>query len=76
MIPLSSIFLESVAAFCGKTTRMGRGVLATLTRITDTRRGKRGDFELCSSFIEAWPLCITSILCGGGTLLRGQAIKT
>jgi hypothetical protein len=44
MIPLSSIFLESVAAFCGKTTRMGRGFFATLTRITDTRRGKRGDW--------------------------------
>jgi hypothetical protein len=75
MIPLSSIFFESVAALCGKTTRMGRSFLGTLS-VTYTRRRKRGDFELSTPFIEAWPLWITSILCGSGTLFRGQAIKT
>lgn len=44
MVPLSSIFLESVAALCGKATRMGRGFLGTLTRIAHTRRRKGGDW--------------------------------
>ena len=44
VIPFSSIFLESVAALFGKTTRMGRGFLATLTCITDTRRRQRGNW--------------------------------